>query len=100
MKDLRSDLVKMELDALSDESVRRALKTLIDREGTIDIVVNNAGAYSIRDGPRNSLTSCMDHSLTSQSTPCNAPSTLMSLLFFESRRRSLHLWLSTSPALS
>jgi 1-acylglycerone phosphate reductase len=44
MKTLRSDVERLELDVLSDASVEHAVKTVIEREGAIDIVINNAGA--------------------------------------------------------
>jgi 1-acylglycerone phosphate reductase len=44
MKTLRSDVERLELDVLSDESVHRAVTTVIEREGAIDILINNAGA--------------------------------------------------------
>jgi 1-acylglycerone phosphate reductase len=44
MKTLRSDVERLELDVLSDTSVDHAVKTVIGREGAIDILINNAGA--------------------------------------------------------
>lgn len=37
---------KISLDVTSDESVQNALKHIIDKEGKIDVVVNNAGLIS------------------------------------------------------
>ncbi|KAI9068709.1 NAD-P-binding protein [Trametes sanguinea] len=39
----RSNIHTLSLDVTSDESVRKAVETVIEREGQIDILVNNAG---------------------------------------------------------
>ncbi|KAF7791596.1 hypothetical protein EIP86_002613 [Pleurotus ostreatoroseus] len=38
------DIHKVKLDVTSDEEVKEAVKTIIDNEGRIDVLVNNAGA--------------------------------------------------------
>ena len=37
---------KMSLDVTSDESVRNALSHVVEKEGKIDVVVNNAGVIA------------------------------------------------------
>ena len=37
------DIVRMALDVTSDADVKRVVKHIVDTEGKIDIVVNNAG---------------------------------------------------------
>lgn len=41
-------ILKLELDVTSDEDVERVVKTILDAEGKIDIVVSNAGVLGIR----------------------------------------------------
>ena len=38
---------KLALDVTSDEDVESVIKTILDAEGKIDIVVNNAGVLGI-----------------------------------------------------
>lgn len=38
------EIAKLALDVTSDENVQSVIKTIIEREGHIDMVVNNAGA--------------------------------------------------------
>jgi NADP-dependent 3-hydroxy acid dehydrogenase YdfG len=38
---------KLALDVTSDEDVERVIKTILDAEGKIDIVVNNAGVMGL-----------------------------------------------------
>jgi NAD(P)-dependent dehydrogenase (short-subunit alcohol dehydrogenase family) len=38
---------KLALDVTSDEDIDRVIKTILDAEGRIDIVVNNAGIMGI-----------------------------------------------------
>jgi 1-acylglycerone phosphate reductase len=40
------DIVRMALDVTSDADVKRVVKHIVDTEGKIDIVVNNAGITS------------------------------------------------------
>jgi NAD(P)-dependent dehydrogenase (short-subunit alcohol dehydrogenase family) len=40
------DIVRMALDVTSDADVKRVVKHIVDTEGKIDIVVNNAGVSS------------------------------------------------------
>ena len=40
------DIVRMALDVTSDADVKRVVKHIVDTEGKIDIVVNNAGINS------------------------------------------------------
>lgn len=39
-----ADIRKLQLDVTSDERVDEVVKTIVDNESRIDIVVNNAGA--------------------------------------------------------
>jgi 1-acylglycerone phosphate reductase len=43
MSGLSSFIEQLELDVLSDVSVKKAVEAIIEREGRIDILVNNAG---------------------------------------------------------
>jgi 1-acylglycerone phosphate reductase len=43
MSGLSSSIEQLELDVLSDISVKKAVEAIIEREGRIDILVNNAG---------------------------------------------------------
>jgi 1-acylglycerone phosphate reductase len=47
MKGLSSGIQQIQLDVLSDESVEKAVQTIIDREGKIDCLVNSAGSNRI-----------------------------------------------------
>lgn len=41
-----SNIEKLSLDVTSDESVQKALAEIVEKEGKIDIVVNNAGVIA------------------------------------------------------
>jgi 1-acylglycerone phosphate reductase len=43
MSGLSSSIEQLELDVLSDVSIKKAVEAIIEREGRIDILVNNAG---------------------------------------------------------
>jgi NADP-dependent 3-hydroxy acid dehydrogenase YdfG len=47
MRGLSSGIQQIQLDVLSDESVEKAVQTIIDKEGRIDCLVNSAGANRI-----------------------------------------------------
>jgi len=41
------DIQKLSLDVTSDEAVQRVVEDIMEREGRIDVVVNNAGALCL-----------------------------------------------------
>ncbi|KAI0364901.1 oxidoreductase [Pilatotrama ljubarskyi] len=43
MDGFRHDVERLRLDVTSDEDVRSVVKTIVDKEGRIDVLVNNAG---------------------------------------------------------
>jgi 1-acylglycerone phosphate reductase len=47
MEGLSSGIEKVKLDVLDDESIQQAVKSVVDKEGRIDVLVNNAGGNRV-----------------------------------------------------
>jgi 1-acylglycerone phosphate reductase len=47
MEGLSPGIEKVKLDVLDDESIQQAVKGVVDKEGRIDVLVNNAGGNRV-----------------------------------------------------